>query len=73
MPSLAASSISKAIWQRIAHLPNGIREQWHTAVAQLPLPVIQILAQNENLISQAVQAFYERDAIQLKVGGQIRL
>ena len=60
-------AVSKAIWLRIAHLPAGIKSHWHTAVAQLPLGVAQVLSQDENLISKAVQAFYERDAIQLKV------
>lgn len=64
----ASDSISKAVWARTAHLPHGMKEGWHTTVAQLPLSVAELLAQDETLISMAVQAFYERDALQLKVG-----
>lgn len=62
----APDSISQAVWARTAHLPHGIKQGWHTTVVQLPLGVAELLAQDETLISRAVQAFYERDALQLK-------
>ena len=63
----ASDSISQAVWARTAHLPHGIKQGWHTTVAQLPLGIAELLARDETLISRAVQAFYERDALQLKV------
>ena len=63
----ATDSISQAVWARTAHLPHAMKQGWHTTVAQLPLGVAELLAQDETLISKAVQAFYERDALQLKV------
>lgn len=68
IPTHASKAISETVWQRIANLPADIKQQWHHTVAQLPIGVARILATDENLISRAVQAFYERDAIQLKVG-----
>ena len=59
--------VSNAILSRISGLPESLAtSHYHRTIAYLPREVAEILSREPGLVSRAVAAFYERDALQLK-------
>ncbi|KAF8168261.1 SGT1 protein-domain-containing protein [Crassisporium funariophilum] len=65
--TLAPSPVERLIWQRISGYPAAGRNHAHLATVFLPTDIAKALAVNPSLIQKAVEAFYTRDAIQLRV------
>lgn len=67
-PSLtvAAKDIQQSIFKKIQDYPQKIKENHHKATIYLPIGAASILKANPQLISPAVQAFCNRDPIDLK-------
>ncbi|OAJ36600.1 hypothetical protein BDEG_20759 [Batrachochytrium dendrobatidis JEL423] len=66
IPTVASASIQAAIESRIGIFPAGISTQKHRSNVQVPLKVAQLLIQNPQLISSAVNAFITRDPISMR-------
>jgi len=65
--TVAPSDIVAAIEERISGYAQSLQaEHYHTTIAYLPTEIILLLAADSQLISPAVGAFYERDALQLR-------
>ncbi|KAM0788022.1 hypothetical protein ACM66B_006221 [Microbotryomycetes sp. NB124-2] len=64
--TVAAPEIQQAVWARTDGYPQAAREHHHRTLAYLPAEVALALADNENLIAEAVGAFYERGPDTLK-------
>ncbi|KAM9324985.1 protein ecdysoneless homolog [Gastrophryne carolinensis] len=63
---LAAESIAKAVGRRIDGYPEKIKESLHRAQCFVPSGIAVILKARPQLLAAAVQAFYLRDALDLK-------
>ncbi|KAK7456517.1 hypothetical protein BaRGS_00039373 [Batillaria attramentaria] len=63
----ASQAIQDALRKRIDSFPAKIQENSHFANVYVPVNVAAILAERPSLISAAVQAFYYRDPVELKV------
>ena len=48
--------------------PDAARFHLHTTKAYIPIDVVKALAVSPSLIQKAAEAFYTRDAVQLRVG-----
>ena len=48
--------------------PDATRLHLHTTKAYIPVDIVKALAVSPSLIQKAVEAFYTRDAVQLRVG-----
>ncbi len=50
--------------------PAALREHAHTTKAYIPADVAKALLANPSLVQKAIETFYTRDAIQLRVSLQ---
>ncbi|CAL1696402.1 unnamed protein product [Somion occarium] len=62
----APQAVEDAVWKRIHGYPDASRQHLHHTKAYLPVDVAKALAKSPALIQKAVEAFYTRDAIQLR-------
>ncbi|KAI0768553.1 SGT1-domain-containing protein [Trametes elegans] len=62
----APEKVEQTVWQRISGYPAALRQHVHVTKAYLPLDVAKALAVNPPLVQKAVEAFYTRDALQLR-------
>lgn len=60
-------SIQKAIEHKISGYPNTIEKTYHNAILYVPVGVASLLNADEKLIAPAIQAFCDRDLIDIKV------
>ncbi|KAI0662562.1 SGT1-domain-containing protein [Cubamyces menziesii] len=60
------SKVEEVVWKRIAGYPAASRKHMHITKAYLPRDVAKALAVNPPLVQKAVEAFYTRDALQLR-------
>ncbi|KAF8807259.1 SGT1-domain-containing protein [Phlegmacium glaucopus] len=64
--TLAPSGVEKIIWQRISGYPASLKSHVHVTKAHLPIDIVKALSVYPSLVQKAVEAFYTRDAIQLR-------
>lgn len=64
--TVASQEIQNCIRNKIKKYPGAITENLHHAKAYIPVAVAAILQQKPNLISPAIQAFCNRDTIDMK-------
>ncbi|KAH9853055.1 SGT1 protein-domain-containing protein [Lenzites betulinus] len=64
--TLAPEKVEHVAWKRITGYPAASRQHIHVAKAYLPADVAKALAVNPPLVQKAVEAFYTRDALQLR-------
>ncbi|KAK1232082.1 hypothetical protein PQX77_004800 [Marasmius sp. AFHP31] len=62
----APSAVRNIVWQRISQYPSAARQHVHFTKAYLPQDIVKALHVDPSLIQKAVEAFYTRDAIQLR-------
>ncbi|CDO70264.1 hypothetical protein BN946_scf184942.g64 [Trametes cinnabarina] len=62
----APENVERVVWKRIAGYPAASRQHVHVTKAYLPLDVAKALAVDPTLVQKAVEAFYTRDALQLR-------
>ncbi|KAI0651586.1 SGT1-domain-containing protein [Trametes meyenii] len=62
----APDKVEQIVWQRILGYPATLRQHTHVTKAYLPLDVAKALAVIPPLVQKAVEAFYTRDALQLR-------
>ena len=55
--------------EKLRRYPTAIRQHTHVTKAHLPVDVAKALAVNPSFVQKAVEAFYTRDALQLRVSG----
>lgn len=48
--------------------PTALKQHIHVTKADLPLDVARALSSDPSLVQKAVETFYTRDALQLRVG-----
>ncbi|KAI0050654.1 hypothetical protein FA95DRAFT_1486750, partial [Auriscalpium vulgare] len=60
------SAVAQAVWKRIDGYPDALRKHIHTAQAYLPVDIAKALSVDHTLVQRAVEAFYTRDAVQLR-------
>lgn len=65
--TLASPEIQNCIKNKLKDYPSKISDSLHHATAYLPVAIAAILKHKPNLIAPAVQAFCNRDPIDLKV------
>ncbi|KAG7099520.1 hypothetical protein E1B28_001363 [Marasmius oreades] len=63
----APPEVASLVWQRVAHYPSAARSHVHFAKAYIPEDVARALHADAPLVQKAVEAFYTRDAMQLRV------
>ncbi|EJU01115.1 hypothetical protein DACRYDRAFT_80602 [Dacryopinax primogenitus] len=66
VPTLAPPSVQNALQSRLARYPSALAHHTHHAFAFLPVPIAQALSRSPSLIQRASEAFYTRDALQLR-------
>ncbi|KAI4520500.1 SGT1-domain-containing protein [Schizophyllum commune Loenen D] len=66
LDTFAPPEVERIVWQRISGYPAAFRQHVHFTKAYLPQDVARALAVNPALVQRAVEAFYTRDAIQLR-------
>ncbi|KAG8946272.1 hypothetical protein FRC00_009695, partial [Tulasnella sp. 408] len=62
----ASENIQAAIRRRTRGYPETLKQHVHRSRAHLPADIVLALSQNPALIQKAVEAFYTRDALQLR-------
>ncbi|KAI0359104.1 SGT1-domain-containing protein [Trametes cingulata] len=62
----APEKVEEVVWMRISGYPAASRQHMHITKAYLPADVAKALAVNPPLVQKAVEAFYTRDALQLR-------
>ncbi|KAJ8084332.1 hypothetical protein PM082_003101 [Marasmius tenuissimus] len=62
----APPAVRSIVWQRISQYPSAARQHVHFTKAYLPQDIVKALYVDPSLIQKAVEAFYTRDAIQLR-------
>ncbi|KAL7285726.1 hypothetical protein ACG7TL_000831 [Trametes sanguinea] len=62
----APESVERIVWKRISGYPAASRQHVHVTKAYLPVDVAKALAVDPPLVQKAVEAFYTRDALQLR-------
>lgn len=67
--TLAPPIVEKAVWERISGYPAARRKHVHTTNAYIPIDIAKALVARPHLVQKSVEAFYTRDAIQLRIGG----
>ncbi|TRM60141.1 SGT1 protein-domain-containing protein [Schizophyllum amplum] len=60
------ATVEGIVWNRISGYPAAFRQHVHTTKAYLPADVARALSVRPELVQRAVEAFYTRDAIQLR-------
>ncbi|KAF5377517.1 hypothetical protein D9615_005134 [Tricholomella constricta] len=63
--TVAPPDVENTVWRRISQYPAATRHQ-HKTKAYIPIDVAKSLVNKPSLIQKAVEAFYTRDAIQLR-------
>ena len=61
-------SMQLRLLTEFASYPAASRQHMHITKAYLPVDVAKALAVNPLLVQKAVETFYTRDALQLRVG-----
>ncbi|GBE78093.1 hypothetical protein SCP_0109750 [Sparassis crispa] len=64
--TLAPSQVETAVWSRIFGYPAAARQHVHVTKAYLPVDIAKALSANPSLVQKPVEAFYTRDALQLR-------
>ncbi|EDR15436.1 uncharacterized protein LACBIDRAFT_301759 [Laccaria bicolor S238N-H82] len=64
--TLAPPIVEKAVWERISGYPAARRKHVHTTNAYIPIDIAKALVARPHLVQKSVEAFYTRDAIQLR-------
>ncbi|KAI0374444.1 SGT1-domain-containing protein [Pilatotrama ljubarskyi] len=62
----APEKVEQVVWRRISGYPAASHQHMHVTKAYLPVDVAKALAVNPPLVQKAVEAFYTRDALQLR-------
>ncbi|KAL0578022.1 hypothetical protein V5O48_003972 [Marasmius crinis-equi] len=62
----APSAVKNTVWQRISQYPAAARQHVHFTKAYIPQDIAKALYVEPSLIQKATEAFYTRDAIQLR-------
>ncbi|THV06071.1 SGT1-domain-containing protein [Dendrothele bispora CBS 962.96] len=62
----APPKVEEIVWNRISEYPATFRRHVHFTKAYLPLDIAKALSVNPSLVQKAVEAFYTRDAVQLR-------
>ncbi|KAJ8037874.1 Protein ecdysoneless-like [Holothuria leucospilota] len=62
----ASTKIRNAIQTRLKRFTSDINANFHHAICSVPVKLAAVLQEDPHLISAAVEAFYERDPIDLK-------
>ncbi|RDB28943.1 Protein ecdysoneless [Hypsizygus marmoreus] len=64
--TFAPPAVEKIVWRRISGYPTAARNHVHHTRAYIPIDIARSLVTNPSLVQKAVEAFYTRDAIQLR-------
>ncbi|KAI0823078.1 SGT1-domain-containing protein [Trametes gibbosa] len=64
--TLAPERVEQVAWMRITGYPAASRQHIHVTQAYLPTDISKALTVNPPLVQKAVEAFYTRDALQLR-------
>ncbi|KAJ3006221.1 hypothetical protein NUW54_g4020 [Trametes sanguinea] len=64
--TVAPETVEQTVWKRISGYPAASRQHVHVTKAYLPSDVAKALAVDPTLVQKAVEAFYTRDALQLR-------
>ncbi|KAK8845462.1 hypothetical protein IAR55_006175 [Kwoniella newhampshirensis] len=67
----AEEKMERAVWDRIACYPDGLKTHQHKTKAYLPISVAKALAESPELIQRAVEGFYVRDPSQLRAASRM--
>ncbi|KAI0274784.1 SGT1 protein-domain-containing protein [Gloeopeniophorella convolvens] len=62
----APRSVEQTVWQRISRYPDALSHHVHKAKAYLPKDISKALSVDPGLVQKAAEAFYTRDAAQLR-------
>ncbi|EIW64525.1 SGT1-domain-containing protein [Trametes versicolor FP-101664 SS1] len=62
----APETVEQTVWKRISGYPAASRQHIHVTKAYLPADVAKAISVNPPLVQKAVEAFYTRDALQLR-------
>ncbi|KZT61276.1 SGT1-domain-containing protein [Calocera cornea HHB12733] len=62
----APAAVQSALLARLARYPAALKTHMHHPLLQLPLPLAQALHARPELVQRAAEAFYTRDALQLR-------
>lgn len=71
--TLAPKAVEDIVWQRISGYPDAARNHVHTTMAYLPIDIVRALTVDQSLIQKPIEAFYTRDAIQIRVSARAPL
>ncbi|KAJ7596676.1 SGT1 protein-domain-containing protein [Mycena floridula] len=66
LDTLSPSQTEALIWRRISGYPEAAKQHVHHTNAYIPRDIAKALSSEPALIQKAVEAFYTRDAIQLR-------
>ncbi|KAG6817605.1 hypothetical protein H0H87_006233 [Tephrocybe sp. NHM501043] len=66
VPTFAPKSVEAIVWRRISGYPAAAQSHVHKTMAYVPTDIALTLVKSPTLIQKAVEAFYTRDAIQLR-------
>ncbi|KAG6910578.1 hypothetical protein DXG01_009529 [Tephrocybe rancida] len=66
VPTFAPDPVEATVWRRILGYPSAARSHVHNTKAYVPTDIALSLVKSPTLIQKAVEAFYTRDAIQLR-------
>ncbi|KAL4068293.1 SGT1 protein-domain-containing protein [Scleroderma yunnanense] len=64
--TLAPKQVEDAVWKRISGYPDASRLHVHSTKAYLPIDIARALSVDPSLVQKPVEAFYTRDALQLR-------
>ncbi|KAG8932821.1 hypothetical protein FRC02_000505 [Tulasnella sp. 418] len=71
IPTVASPAVQEAAFARIKEYPGVLSQHVHTTKVYLPSDVVLALSQNPSLVQKAVEAFYTRDALQLRAAARM--
>lgn len=71
-PTRATDAVQEIIQNRVAPYKEQPLRNLHRARCVVPLPVAQILRHEPQLVSAAVEAFYDRDVDSMKAAGRMQ-
>ncbi|KDQ30495.1 hypothetical protein PLEOSDRAFT_1062522 [Pleurotus ostreatus PC15] len=64
--TLAPPEVERLVWKRISSYPAAAKNHMHTTKAWIPVDIARALSVDASLVQKAVEAFYTRDATQLR-------
>ena len=70
--TLADESIQAVIEKKLSGYPGKVKEDLHHAHCYIPTEVAYILHEHPNFVARAVQAFYERDPVDVNVCSKMK-